>query len=127
MNNPEWAEKEAARHRDKARRLKKKPSHEAQSNARRLHRMRYPEKSIARNLSQRIPRPEGMQLHHWSYRIEHAKEVIALSPAEHGKAHRFLIYDQERLMYRRCDTNELLDSKEGHEKFIRHMIATKLD
>ena len=43
------------------------------------------------------------------------------------KAHRFLIYDQERFMYRRYDNNMLLDTKESHEAFIRHCIEHKED
>jgi hypothetical protein len=125
MNDPEWVEKEAARHREKARRMKYQPSAENKSNAAQLHRMRYPEKYKARAIAQRLPRPDGKQLHHWSYRVEHAKDVIELTPAEHGKAHRFIVYDQERFMYRRFDTNELLDNRKAHEDFILHMIATK--
>lgn len=63
-----------------------------------------------------------MQKHHWSYNKEHAKDVIFLSKADHYKAHRFIIYDQERMMYRRCDTLELLDTKESHLEFIKSKL-----
>ena len=43
------------------------------------------------------------------------------------KAHRFLIYDQERMMYRRYDTNVLLDTKEAHETFIKLCIDMQED
>ena len=43
------------------------------------------------------------------------------------KAHRFIVYDQERMMYRRYDTNELLDTKEKHESFILFCIENKED
>lgn len=40
------------------------------------------------------------------------------------KGHRFIIYDQERKMYRRFDNNILLDTKEAHYQFIQYCIAT---
>ena len=123
--DPEWVKKEAARHREKGRNQAKRPfsySH-AQS-----YRQRYPEKLKARSVSQRLCREiEGNQLHHWSYNPKDAKDVIELTTRQHGKAHRFLVYDQERFMYRRSDTMELLDTRERHEKFIFHMIKTQED
>ena len=43
------------------------------------------------------------------------------------KAHRFIIYDQERFMYRRFDNNILLDTKENHEAFILECIQNQED
>jgi len=64
-----------------------------------------------------------MQKHHWSYNIEHAKDVIFLGSANHSYLHRFLIYDQERFMFR-CVVSagdyikgELLDTKERHIEY----------
>ena len=42
---------------------------------------------------------------------------------DHNTAHRFIIYDQERMMYRRIDTLELLDTKEKHYDFIKEKIT----
>lgn len=64
------------------------------------------------------PQTKGNHLHHWSYNIEHAKDVIELSIKDHATAHRFMVYDQERKMYRKL-TGELLDTKEGHENYIK--------
>lgn len=63
----------------------------------------------------------------WSYNDSHVLEVIELTKKHHMKAHRFLVYDQERMMYRRYDTNELLDTKEKHEQFILWCIDSKED
>jgi hypothetical protein len=82
---------------------------------------KYPEKYLARNASQRIKSLLGHN-HHWSYNYEHAKDVIDISAKDHLIAHRFIVYDQERMMYRRFDTNELLDSKEKHLDFINYCI-----
>jgi hypothetical protein len=89
---------------------------------------KYPEKVKCKNLCTHLKKPfEGAERHHWSYNIEDAKNVIWVIKKEHIKAHRFIVYDNERFMYRRYDTNELLDTKERHEEFIRYCIETKED
>ena len=84
---------------------------------------KYPEKKLVHIKCHKLIKPfEGAEKHHWSYNIEHAKDVIWLSKKDHMKAHRFIIYDQERFMYRRFDTNILLDTKESHLEFITFCI-----
>ena len=65
-------------------------------------------------------------MHHWSYQKNHAKDMIDMTPKDHAKAHRFLVYDQERMMYRNLD-GVLLDTRERHETYIRHMIEVMED
>lgn len=79
-------------------------------------------KRVGLRASRKLPNKEGYQKHHWSYRDEHSLDILYLTVKEHKKAHRFLLYDESELMYRRFDTNELLDTKEEHEKFIRMCI-----
>ncbi len=90
---------------------------------------KYPEKKRAKNVSQNLKPPfEGAQRHHWSYNEEHWKDVLwLLNFRSHKKAHRFILYDQERMMYRRVDTNELLDTKERHLEYIEWCIKNKED
>ena len=89
---------------------------------------KYPEKYKAKYISQYLKKPfEGAERHHWSYNLEHAKNVIWLNTKDHNKVHRFIIYDQERFMYRRFDNNILLDTIESHEKFIRECLISKED
>ena len=127
-SDPSWVKSEAARCREKSKRLGRKPPiTEARSLYQKKHRLSYPEKYECRIKSQRMPKLPDHSRHHWSYRTEHAMDIIQLTAKEHGKAHRFLIYDQERFQYRRFDTMELLDTKERHEKFIRLMIETQED
>lgn len=79
-------------------------------------------------MSRSLKKPfEGAEKHHWSYNEEHYKDVIWLSKKQHMKGHRFIIYDQERMMYRRYDNNVLLDTKEAHESFIKNCIETEED
>lgn len=68
--------------------------------------------------------PKGFNTHHWSYNRIHYNDVIVLSIKNHMKAHRFLIYDQERMMYRTID-GILLDNKEDHIKYIMNKIRTE--
>jgi hypothetical protein len=128
----EWKEKEQARHREKYHRLEyreiHRPTAEIKKHQIQKYTDRYPEKQLAKNLSQRIkPIVKGNTMHHWSYCTEFAKDVIELPFKEHKKAHRFLVYDQEQMMYRRYDTNELLDTRKAHEKFIFNCIESKPD
>jgi len=73
---------------------------------------RYPEKTIARRASQYVPKTPGCRNHHWSYRKEHYFDIIVLTTRQHALAHRFMTYDQERMMYRRMD-GTLIDSREA--------------
>lgn len=127
----EWVVSERKRHRDKYHRLGYKELHKPDSSMKLaimdVYTKKYPEKNIARNLSQRIEAPKGYHRHHWSYNLEHAKDVIILTPKEHLKIHRFLVYDQERFMYRRYDTNELLNNRKSHDEFIMYCLKNKED
>lgn len=79
---------------------------------------KFPEKYKAIASCRKLPRTKGFELHHWSYNNEHWKDVIHLSIKSHNLAHRFIVYDQERMMYRVAKTGELLDTKERHIEFI---------
>jgi hypothetical protein len=129
--DPDWIIQEQKRHRDKYYRLgykdKHKPTTEQKREVMKRYKEKYPEKQSAKNVSQHIQREDGIELHHWSYNEEHRKDVIPLNFKAHAKAHRFLVYDQERFMYRRNDTNELLDTKERHLEFITWCIENKED
>jgi hypothetical protein len=130
--DPEWVEKEQERHREKYHRLEYKEVHKPTAAMKKGHMQtyydKYPEKKLARIISQRIkPAVKGNTMHHWNYSAEFAKDVIELSFKDHKKAHRFMVYDQEQMMYRRYDTNELLDTRESHEKFIFDCIKNKAD
>ncbi|AXF52582.1 MAG: hypothetical protein [Caudoviricetes sp.] len=126
-----WIESERYRCREKYHRLGYKDIHKPSLNKKYaimdIYDRKYPEKYIARNLSQRVEAPKGFHRHHWSYNTKDAKDVIILSPKDHLKAHRFLIYDQERFMYRRFDNNELLDTRCKHEEFILKCIKEMID
>lgn len=118
--NPEWVQREKARNREKYFRLYKGIKQDAsiKKKAMKNYFEKYPEKRLAQNSSQHLSK-KGFQIHHWSYNPEHYKDVIYLSKIDHAKLHRYMIYDQERKMYRRCDTMELLDTKESHLEYFK--------
>ena len=132
-DNPEYIERERERGREKYYRLsylekyKEKHKDKNYSNTK-LNRARFPEKAYCRTLvfRSKINRLiDNSQFHHWSYNKKNALDVIELSIKDHNKAHRFIVYDSERYMYRRCDNMELLDTKELHLDYITHCILNK--
>jgi hypothetical protein len=120
--DPLYNEKQKARHRNKYHRLnykeKHKPIFEEKKKIMGRYISKYPEKQLAKNASQYIkPLFDNMEKHHWSYNKEHYMDVFFLTNKNHNTAHRFMIYDQERMMYRTLK-GELLDSRDLHEKYI---------
>jgi hypothetical protein len=130
LKDPTWVEKEQKRHREKYYRLEYKEKHKptADSKKRAMTKFweKYPEKYSAKIKAGGIKSVLGHN-HHWSYNDEHYKDVIDITPKDHAKAHRFIIYDQERKMYRKVGTFELLDTKEKHLEWIKFCIETKED
>jgi len=123
--NPDWIEKERARGREKAKRLKFKINPDTRKEANERWKIKYPEKIQAHYSCSNLKPPViGMEKHHWSYNEDHYQDVIWLSKSDHMKAHRFIVYDQERMMYRKLDL-ELLDNKKDHELYIKEMILIK--
>lgn len=122
-----WVEKEKKRQREKYYRLEYKEKYkvcgETKKKIMSRYNEKYPEKLKAKNLSQHLSKKDGNHLHHWSYNEEHYKDVIELTKKEHYTLHRFIVYDQERMMYRRTDTLELLDSKEKHQNFLKEILC----
>jgi hypothetical protein len=112
--NPAWAESERVRGREKSHRLGKtwkKPGVEAKRLSLVKQREKFPEKNQARATAGRIPVPNGLHRHHWSYLPEHRKDFITMNTSDHGKIHRYMEYDQERMMYRRLD-GVLIDTRQ---------------
>lgn len=127
--DPNWINQERARHREKFHRLnyveKHKPSTENAYRSTLSYRKKFPEKYSAMISASKISSLNGHN-HHWSYNKDHWKDIIDLKPKDHYKAHRFIIYDQERMMYR--DLNGvLLDTKEKHLEYILDKIANEAD
>lgn len=85
-------------------------------------RLKYPEKNAAGiAINRMIPVIQGNHLHHWSYNKIHFRDVIELPRFEHDKLHRYMIYDNDKKMYRRRDNMKLLWSRNIHIKFYRSL------
>jgi len=122
-----YVERERTRGRNKYHRLYHGTGKAKPKNVIKYH-LLYPEKKKAIGRCSHVKPPQtGLEKHHWSYNEEHYKDLIFITKREHMKAHRFIVYDQERMMYRRYDNNELLDTKEKHESFIFYCIENKED
>lgn len=125
-----WVERERERHRNKYHRLnyreKHKPSKECKKVIIDTYSVKYPEKIASKSLSGKIKAPKGMGKHHWSYRYEHAKDVIFLPTKDHYTAHRFMTYDEKEMMYRTKD-GVLLNTKELHLEYITKCIDSELN
>jgi hypothetical protein len=124
--DPNWVEKEAKRAREKYHRLgyrdKYKPTAEMKKQTMNKWYQKFPEKQKAKSfLSKKIKSING-HLHHWSYNKGHYLDVIDLEVKTHYLVHRYIIYDQERMMYRRVDNNILLDTREAHESYIQQLL-----
>ena len=120
--DPAWVEKERKRGREKYVRLYRKSlkPYPVYINGVKNYK-NFPEKYKARLISQHIKNPDGKEKHHWSYNEEHYKDVIFLTKSQHCLAHRYMIYDQERMMYRTLE-GILLDTKERHLEYINNLI-----
>lgn len=130
-NDIRWVESERSRHRKKYHRLnykkKHKPDYSTKKRIMNTYSSLYPEKIAAKAGTKGMRHLIiGGQFHHWSYNKEHWSDVIEMFPKDHMKAHRFIIYDQERMMYRTLG-GTLLDSKEKHIEYIDHKIKTEED
>jgi len=121
-----WVKNEKERHRKKYHRLGykhiHKPTKEQKAMQMKRYNEKYPEKKKVNSLSGSIKPTKGFQLHHWSYNIEHAKDMIEITPEDHYLLHRHIIYDQERFMYRYQSV--LLDTKESHEQLLLKLKQT---
>lgn len=125
----DWRKSEQKRHRDKYFRLgykeKHKPTPEKKKEIIARYQEKYPEKNAARKKASSLkPIIEGNQLHHWSYNEIHFKDVIEMTELEHNLFHRFMIYDQERMMYRTLE-GVLLDTKESHIQYFEFIKLTE--
>lgn len=113
--DPTWAAEEKRKNRELSRRSKSKwakPTYEQRKRTNVQWKQRYPEKYAATSVCTKLPRRKGFCNHHWSYQRQHRTDIITLSIMQHALVHRFMIYDQERMMYRRMD-GSLIDSREA--------------
>jgi len=122
--DPAFLERERVRAREKYHRLGYLTKHGHGSvDGRQKWRELFPEKVQAYSLSQHILCPEGYQRHHWSYREEHAKDVILLPQEDHYRLHQYIVYDQSEKLYRTRE-GVLLRTREEHEAYAQSVLSS---
>jgi hypothetical protein len=130
MMDEGWVASEKERGRKKYHRLGYREKHKVTFEQKKVimntYKARFPEKCAAKSKCSHIHPPEGAHKHHWSYNPEHYKDVLFLSIKDHYTAHRYIIYDQERMMYRNTN-GVLLDTKEKHESYVLACIANEIE
>lgn len=120
---PGFLESEKNRAREKFHRLYKevRPSPERHAEIMKEYKNRFPEKKLAQSRSGTLPKlTDRQQYHHWSYNKNHWKDCIVFGELEHRKLHRYMTYDQERMMYR-TTSGVLLDTKGAHIKYYNSL------
>ena len=124
-NNLEWLRAERERGVLKYHRLnyrdKPKPSKNRKREIINKYKTKFPEKLAAKSNSQKIKCRQGYHKHHWSYLIEHWKDVIELTVKAHSSIHRFMVYDQEQMMYRTL-SGKLLNTREKHITYYKECL-----
>jgi hypothetical protein len=128
FKNEVWHEGEKERSRNKYHRLnykeKHKPTRDYKRKMMKAYFDRYPEKRITHAKTNHIKSVNG-NCHHWSYNVEHAKDIFDINKKFHSMIHRYMVYDQERKMYRKASTGELIDTREKAEKYYQELLSTK--
>jgi hypothetical protein len=106
LKDPFWAEKEQERQRKKAER----------------RRCQFPEKTSAHNACKSLQIDRNTHLHHWSYLEEHWTNVFPVDVKDHRIIHSQMIYDGERMMYRKIPDLELLDTSDKAKEFYEKLL-----
>lgn len=111
--DPEWVDKERARHREKYIRLNYKERQKEWDKDK-----PWKQSSTYKNLSRYFKVAKGQELHHWSYNEEHLKDVYLMSPTQHAQAHLLIEFDPKELKYRTTE-GVLLDTKKQHHDYLK--------
>ena len=106
--DPNWVLEERTRARERYNRTEIKMYEKVSKSKKRdyidTYRKKFPEKILAQKYTEiYLTKTEGKNLHHWSYNQEDWLDIIELNVKDHYFLHRYIIYDQERMMYRNIE------------------------
>jgi len=95
------------------------------------HRLNYKEKmkkhdqkrpwvltSTYKNLSRKYKAPKGVERHHWNYNKSFLEDFFFLNRKDHKSVHRFIKLCHIKRVYIVKKTNEILDTRLKHLKFM---------
>lgn len=111
--NNEWMRSERDRNKEKYKRLNYKEKQKIWNKNK-----PWKNSSNYKNLSRNLKTSKGTELHHWSYKKEHIKDVIILKTKDHRKIHTLLFFNTKKKIFTVKETGELLDTKQKHIDFI---------
>lgn len=77
----------------------------------------YKNTSKYKNLNRKFKLEKGLELHHWNYNNDFLEDVLILKTKQHRQSHRFLILDNDLLIFK-TKKNELLDTKVKHIQYL---------
>ena len=110
--DPEFVEKERARHRDKYHRLGYKEQQKEWDKDK-----PWKNTSTYKNLKRDMKVEKGFELHHWNYNDEYLKDVFILDIKDHKNLHNSLFLDVEKRIFY-LEDGTYLDTKEKHREYI---------
>jgi hypothetical protein len=111
-STPEGLEKERQRHRDKYSRLGYKDKQKFWDKNK-----PWKNTQIYKNLSRFFNVPKGFEIHHWNYNDNYLKDIFILERKQHRQAHRFLILDIEKRIFKTVD-GVFLMTKKAHKSYL---------
>lgn len=114
-SDPNFAENERKRHKEKYHRLNYKESQKEWDKNK-----PWKKTQIYKNLSRNLNLEKGLEAHHWNYNDEYLEDVIIMDISTHKKLHQFLTLDLEKRIFFVTETNDYLDTKEKHLQFIKN-------
>jgi hypothetical protein len=66
--------------------------------------------------------PKGQHYHHWSYRHNDGADVFVFPRETHFRLHRYMVYDEEQMCYRRLD-GMLLDTRDAAQRYYDYVLG----
>lgn len=88
----------------------------------RRYRKKFPEKVAAWANSTNLRCVKGKDVHHWSYKRQHWKDVFFLTPRQHVAIHDAMNYDQTTMLYRTME-GILIESRTAAAKYYAVVLG----
>jgi hypothetical protein len=112
-STPEGLEKERERHRNKYKRLNYKEKQKEWDKNK-----PWKDTALYKGLNKKHNIPKGFEIHHWNYNLYFMEDFFVLPIKQHRQAHRFLVLDIEKKIFKDLDGSYLLTRK-AHESYLK--------
>jgi hypothetical protein len=111
--NPLWIESEQLRAREKYKRLNYKEKQKEWDKDK-----VWKNTALYKSLNKKHNIPKGFEIHHWNYNLYYMEDFFILPIKQHRQAHRFLVLDIEKKIFKDLDGSYLLTRK-AHESYLK--------